>query len=157
MSKTKEIFKNQGLLPALSYQYHKIKYKIQYKMVSILYFANRALPHKYHFVYLSSHATGHNAMKIFLEKCGVSTNWHFRQTGYERYESIYNMLINSSLYPAIMQAECDFEDYEKFMRTIDAKVPALVLVRDPISILKSCVNFPYQRECKEEIIRGGGV
>ena len=53
------------------------------------------LPKSYDFFYLSSHGVGHNAMLGFLHHCGVKLNWHFEESGKQRYAHIYQMLLKA--------------------------------------------------------------
>lgn len=57
-------------------------------------------------------------------------------------------------YSILSLSEHHFEDYAKYTRLIQAKVPALVLVRDPISTLKSYLNFAQPN--KNLTYSGGG-
>ena len=53
------------------------------------------LPKSYDFFYLSSHGVGHNAMLGFLHHCGVKLNWHFEESGKQRYTHLYQMLLKA--------------------------------------------------------------
>ncbi len=107
------------------------------------------IPKNYDFIYLASHSVGHNAMLSFLMRCGVCLNWHYAQSGKERFMDIYKMLIIQKCkgflaknHNVIAISEFGFADKEEFCARFTKKTPILFLVRDPISMLKSIINIP---------------
>lgn len=108
------------------------------------------LPKSYDFFYLSSHGVGHNAMLGFLHHCGVKLNWHFEESGKQRYSNLYQMLLKAKYGKngggggesyAIALSECGFDDKDKFFSTFAKSAPAICLVRDPIGVIKSILNL----------------
>lgn len=138
-TKTSMLSKAKGLLVALKYQFLKHSASL---MAIIFYKLKTPLPHLYQFYFITYHATGHNAMMNFLAYCGVSLNHDWQHiNGFERYERNYKRLLSVRTNCALALCEYNFKDFLKYTRLLNAKVPALLLVRDPISILKSCINF----------------
>lgn len=108
------------------------------------------LPKSYDFFYLSSHGVGHNAMLGFLHHCGVKLNWHFEESGKQRYAHLYQMLLKAKYAKigggggesyAIALSECGFTQKEEFFATFAKRAPAICLVRDPIGVIKSILNL----------------
>ena len=125
----------------IALQKYFFKYFIK-PIIPILYKFNKPLPHKYKFYFITHHATGHNAMLYFLHHCGVFIKGDIEDLdAFWRYKNNYERLSTFHTYCAISFSECHFKGYHKYMRLFNAKVPALLLVRDPISILKTCINF----------------
>ena len=108
------------------------------------------LPKSYDFFYLSSHGVGHNAMLGFLHHCGVKLNWHFEESGKQRYSNLYQMLLKAQCSKigggggecyAIALSECGFTQKEEFFAAFAKRAPAICLVRDPIGVIKSILNL----------------
>lgn len=108
------------------------------------------LPKSYDFFYLSSHGVGHNAMLGFLHHCGVKLNWHFEESGAQRYSNLYQMLLKAQCSKigggggecyAIALSECGFTQKEEFFAAFAKRAPAICLVRDPIGVIKSILNL----------------
>lgn len=138
----------------IALQKYFFKYFIK-PIIPILYKFNKPLPHKYKFYFITHHATGHNAMLYFLHHCGVFIKGDIEDLdAFWRYKNNYERLSTFHTYCAISFSECHFKGYHKYMRLFNAKVPALLLVRDPISILKSCINFAATPKNKIQIARG---
>ena len=97
------------------------------------------LPGGYSFLYITSHSHAHNALFTFLQKCGVASVFHYLEDGFTRYKHCYE-LVSGCSGAMVLLAETGFRDDKKFFRSIKSKVPALVVMRDPIALLKSWVN-----------------
>ncbi|MCX2716496.1 hypothetical protein OQH61_01960 [Helicobacter sp. MIT 21-1697] len=151
-SKTLKILEEQGICATLKYQFFKRCAKF---LAPFLYKRNHALPPNYRFYFITYHATGHNAMTNFLKYCNISLNVQFLESGFERYKSNYVRLSTKPTYAALALCEYNFKDFTKYTSTLDSKVPALILVRDPISILKSGINFAQPQQDKQ--LMGGGA
>ena len=152
-SKTLTLIKEQGIFVGIQYMFLK---KFAKFIAPILFRLNRPIPHNYQFYFITYHATGHNAMLQFLQNCNISLNVEFKESGFERYKKNYMRLSTNPTYAALALCEYNFKDFAKYTHTLNAKVPALILVRDPISILKSIINFftPPQKHIKK---MGGGA
>ncbi|WP_026944122.1 DUF2972 domain-containing protein [Helicobacter rodentium] len=123
----------------------------------ILYKLNKPLPHTYQFYFITHHATGHNAMMDFLKLCGISINGDIQNiNALQRYKQNYKRLTRFHTHCALALCECNFKGYCNYTHLLNAKAPALLLVRDPISILKSCINFVATPK-EKRIIRGCGA
>lgn len=147
MSVSKDILRKYGILAALKYRCFKLSAPIFYKY-------NLPLPAKYRFVVVSSHGVGHNALVYFLSNQKIYCSNRYLKSGYKRYCEDYTMIGSLPCYSIISLSEHHFEDYAKYTRLIQARVPALVLVRDPISTLKSYLNVAQDN--KNLIYSGGG-
>ena len=133
MSVSKDILRKYGIIAALKYRCFKLSAPIFYKY-------NLALPFKYRFVIVSSHGVGHNALVYFFANQNIHCSNRYLKSGYKRYCEDFNMIGSLPCHSIISLSEHNFEDYAKYTRLIQARVPALVLVRDPISTLKSYLN-----------------
>ncbi len=103
------------------------------------------LPKNYKFIALSSHGVGHNVFWKFLKECRVRINWHCFEQAEIVYLRIWDTLISGKILKkhnnAIVLAEYGFIDSAKLFSLIDSSVPCVILVRDPISIIKTNLNF----------------
>ncbi|RDU72315.1 DUF2972 domain-containing protein [Helicobacter aurati] len=157
---TWRIFREKGIKQALTHRLNRILRDNIFidLFIPLAWQLNKKLPKGYKFLYIASHATGHNAMQKFLTQCNIQTNWHFEEDGYTRYKDIYKRLIKDKHhYNIITLSEYNFTDHQKFFATIREKVPAIILVRDPIAICKSAINHSMERKNITTIIRGGGA
>lgn len=152
-SKTITLIKEKSIFAAIQYMFLK---KVAKLIAPIFFRLNRPLPHSYQFYFITYHTTGHNAMMNFLQNCGVSVNVNFLENGLQRYVQNYARLSTYPTHATLAICEYNFKDFVKYTRTLNAKVPALILVRDPISMLKSNINFIVPT--KENIqLAGGGA
>ncbi len=146
MSISKDILQKHGMIAMLKYRFLKL-------FVSIFYRYNLHLPPKYRFVVVSSHGVGHNALVYFFTNQKIYCSNRYLKSGYKRYCEDFNMIGSLPCHSIISLSEHNFEDYAKYTQLINAQVPALVLVRDPISTLKSYLNVA--QENKNLIYSGG--
>ena len=94
-------------------------------------------------------------MMDFLKYCGVSINGDCQEiSSLERYKKNYETLSRFHTHCSLALCEYNFKDFYQYTHLLNARVPALLLVRDPISVLKSCINFVATP--KEKTINGGG-
>ena len=152
-SKTLKILKEEGLGSAFGYKCKKLLAPI---LINLTWDLGFSMPNSYGFFYIASHATGHNGLRGFLQKCGVRMPRHFEEDGKVRYRDNCLSLLSGSGHSAICLSEIYFKDYQKYFSSLTKRVPALVLMRDPISILKSVVNFTYTNDDKMSVVWGGG-
>ena len=106
---------------------------------------NLPLPKGYKFVCIMASFNGHTAMVLGLKKCGVCIMGD--HIGDIKAHYIYNytnllqgkfVAINITAYTVTNSAY--FRDLEKLILMTDKRTPILMLVRDPISRLKSSLN-----------------
>lgn len=153
-SKTLSLLKQQGILACLKYQFFKHFGK---QIATLFYYLNMPLPQKFSFILLSFHGVGHNAMIKFLKKSNIDFNIHFLENGKKRYKNEFCLLHQSYKYPIVALSEYNFCNYSKYISALaPAKVPAVILVRDPISACKSYINFVHPTYGKLRINMGGG-
>ncbi|RAX51928.1 hypothetical protein CCY99_08225 [Helicobacter sp. 16-1353] len=123
----------------------KIIDKFLYKfIIQIMDLFNIKFPKKASFLIISSHGLGRNAFFLFLQYCGVRVNWDYAFEGY--YRRCYGYLTLLLFKPkdkvcAISFAELDVEKQDKIINKINQKLPAIIMTRDPISILKTNINL----------------
>ena len=103
---------------------------------------NLPLPNNYKFIFLSTHGCGRAATGSYLKLCGVYyDNSKQSLNNKARYINYYNELLNP-IYPnhiVHISEYCDFQN--KFIALLEKK-PMLMLLRDPVSNLKSLLNYP---------------
>lgn len=151
-SKTLAIFKKQGILAAFKYQLLK---KCSSLIASIAWGFNIPLPHKYQLLFVSSHYVGRYALWNFLSQCKINLNECVFESGFQAYKRNFRrILLEDSPTFGIALSESDFKGFTKYYHLLNAKVPALILVRDPISMCKSIVNLA--RPMWNETISAGG-
>lgn len=119
--------------------------KYLYKFVIfIMDLLNLKFPKNASFLILTSHGLGRNAFLSFLQHCGVRLNYDY---AFERYYRRCYMILVKLLFKsksevcAISFAEIDFEKQNKLINKINQKLPTIMMVRDPISILKTNINL----------------
>ncbi|ECO6945918.1 DUF2972 domain-containing protein, partial [Campylobacter jejuni] len=121
------------------------KEKINYKNIpaELAWEMNLPLPDNYEFVFLLVHGAGTTAMTRYLRLCDINVNRHWGDPLFQYIDS-YRMLVNSKAYNAIILAGC-LNKYSinfgiKFYNLIQKKIPAICVMRDPISVLRPIVN-----------------
>lgn len=119
----------------------KYFYKVIIKVMDIFHIK---FPKKADFIIIGSHGLGRNAFLLFLQYCNVRVNWYYAFEGY--YKRCYMYLTHLLFKPkkqicGITFAELNVEGENKIIEKITQKIPAIILVRDPISILKSHINL----------------
>ena len=113
--------------------------------IAFLDFLHVRFPPKYCFIVLTSHGNGHNALWVFLQKCGVRLirifmlRSNYAQFCFEIFKSLWILPKNQCM--ALSFDSCNFEKENKIYAKITQKVPALLLVRDPISVICSHINL----------------
>ncbi|MFB1645258.1 DUF2972 domain-containing protein, partial [Campylobacter molothri] len=121
------------------------KEEINYKTIpaELAWEMNLPLPDNYEFVFLLIHGAGTTAMTRYLRLCNISLNRHWGDPVFQYLDS-YRMLIKKSNYNVIILAGClskaNFNLGIKFYNLIQKKIPAICVVRDPISVLRPIVN-----------------
>ncbi|RTJ64631.1 DUF2972 domain-containing protein, partial [Campylobacter jejuni] len=113
--------------------YHNIPAELAWEM-------NLPLPENYEFIFLTSHCTGHYSFQSYLNKIfkiQTIANIHYNFKFYYQY-----LFHNKD--PFISIAEFD-PFYNKFASLISKKCNFIILNRDPISALKSALNFRLNR------------
>ncbi|EAI9944455.1 hypothetical protein C5534_03395, partial [Campylobacter upsaliensis] len=101
------------------------------------------LPQNYEFVVLNYSVSGHFAFSSFLELCGLK-HINLSQDNYMYYGEARKMLKNSkdknflsiSLYRNLKKRL-------KFTKILSCNFPLVILLRDPISRLKTTINHGY--------------
>ena len=137
--KTKYIDTNHPYPPLLNpdlIDYNSIPAELAWEM-------NLPLPQNYRFIFLASHGVGRAATGSYLQSCGVPYFNEFQSfcSNKERYEAFYELLcLHPNSYNIITFSEMRTEQ-EKLIYLIE-KRPFLILIRDPISNLKSLINYP---------------
>lgn len=104
---------------------------------------NLPLPDNYSFIFLTTHGVGRAATGSYLSTCGVPYFDELSSFDSNKYRYMANYdILNSYKYPynIITFAELKPEQ-EKFIYLLKKK-PFLILIRDPISQLKSLFNYP---------------
>ncbi|TLD79919.1 hypothetical protein LS68_008725 [Helicobacter sp. MIT 05-5293] len=153
-SKTLTLLKSKGILACLKYRLAKSS--LGNLAFSFAFWRKIPIPQDFRFLFLTTHRAGHNAMIRFLKKSNISFNVHFLENGAKRYTNELRLLSSYPTYPICMLSEWNFEGYEKYTSLLQpAKIPALILVRDPISICKSMVNFVHHRTDGYQVMGGG--
>ncbi|ECL1867813.1 DUF2972 domain-containing protein [Campylobacter jejuni] len=103
---------------------------------------NLPLPDNYNFIFLVIHGAGTTAMTYYLRLCSIEMNRHYGDPIYQYLDSYKRLLIKTS-YNVLVLAGRDYgmkKEIKKFYSLIAKEVPALCVLRDPISILKPIVN-----------------
>ncbi|EHN1585232.1 hypothetical protein KHR67_000750 [Campylobacter upsaliensis] len=106
------------------------------------------LPQNYEFVVLNYSVSGHFAFSSFLELCGLK-HINLSQDNYMYYGEARKMLKNSkdknflsiSLYRNLKKRL-------KFTKILSCNFPLVILLRDPISRLKTTINHGYPNASK---------
>lgn len=123
-------------------------------------YMNIAFPRRYSFIVLSSHATGHNALWVFLQRCGVRLVRAFvLRDGYIYvcFQILMNLLKCRKQQPmALCFSEINYPNESLIYKKITKKVPAVMLVRDPISVLRSHINL-YRFWNHRAVVDGDGI
>lgn len=106
---------------------------------------NLPLPDNYKFIFLASHGVGRAATGSYLSTCGVPYFDELQncKSGKDRYIANYDILMCSHKHSfnIITLAEY-YPEHTKFLALLK-KRPFLILVRDPISHLKTLSNHPH--------------
>ena len=111
---------------------------------------NLPLPPKYKFLCVMASFNGHTAMVLGLKKCGVcimgdhiaNIKAHYAYN-YEKILQGQFVAINITAYNGTHSVY--FRDLEKLILLCDKRTPILMLVRDPISRLKSSLNNSWSK------------
>ncbi len=153
----KQKYENHPAPPLLkSFSYEKIDAKSAYKL-------NLPLPQNYKSISVIFGLSGHFAFVRFLKRMGIrSKNTSFDDELSlsshsipldEVYEELYECLKNESLDTIFYLTWIeDNKERLKFLSLLNAKVPVVVLVRDPISRLKTGVNHGFFKNCEKNTI-----
>lgn len=131
----------KSILKPLKICIDKYLYKIIIKTMDIFHIK---FPKKADFIIIGSHGLGRNAFLLFLQYCDVRVNWYYAFDGY--YKRCYMYFTHLLFKPkkqicGMTFAELNVEGEDKIVEKIDQKIPAIILVRDPISILKTHINL----------------
>lgn len=103
---------------------------------------NLPLPDNYQFIFLSCHGVGRSAAGSYFLSCGLPYLNQFVHIlgNKERYQAYYQFLHeNKNHYNIVTFSELR-ADHQKFIHLLKPR-PFLILIRDPISNLKSVLNF----------------
>ncbi|EAJ5682238.1 hypothetical protein BXA13_08010 [Campylobacter lari] len=124
----------------LIFLYNTFNLKFKKKIInsSISWKLSSNINNNIDFIFLTSHCTGHYSLQSYLNKILNSNNTGSSCYSYKAY---YKDIVKYN-YNFISIAEFD-QDYFKFASTINTKTNFLILVRDPISALKSAMNFTF--------------
>ncbi|HEB7554612.1 TPA: DUF2972 domain-containing protein, partial [Campylobacter coli] len=120
--------------------------KINYKNIpaELAWEMNLPLPDNYEFVFLLIHGAGTTAMTRYLRLCNININRHWGDPLFQYLDSYRILISNPKAYNAIILAgrlnKHNFDFGIKFYNLIQKKVPAICIVRDPISVLRPIVN-----------------
>ncbi|MBZ7975238.1 DUF2972 domain-containing protein, partial [Campylobacter molothri] len=119
------------------------KEEINYKSIpaELAWEMNLPLPDNYKFVFLLIHGAGTSAMTYYLKLCNINMNRHYGDPIYQYIDS-YKILLSDS-YNIIILAGRDYgmkKEIFKFYSLLQKEVPAICVVRDPISTLKPIIN-----------------
>ena len=122
--------------------FNDTKEKLNYTTVNadIAWSLNMPLPRRYDAIIIRFVVSGFIALVVFLRKCGASV-LELKNTR-QSYEDIYKFL---------QKSHCNFIVHFDFLHTLnfaylDSKVPVLMLLRDPISRLRTVVNHGQQKQ-----------
>ncbi|EAJ6804378.1 DUF2972 domain-containing protein, partial [Campylobacter jejuni] len=118
--------------------YHNISAELAWQM-------NLPLPDNYEFVWLAAHAMGCAAFRIFLQRCGINTQWSGFIHGAQRYYLNYNLLIsNLDSYNILEIGEyvtfVDKDEEVKFFSTFSKNKKVLISYKDPLSMIRTILN-----------------
>ncbi|AJD01165.1 DUF2972 domain-containing protein [Campylobacter lari] len=123
------------------------KEDLNYKTISadLAYSLNLPLPNKYSFVFIRFGLSGGAAMFSFLERCGVETCMASNKVNFIEnlpYCEIYKRLLSSekSCVSIFEGSSKETSERSKLLYFIEKNKDILILVRDPISRLKTGVN-----------------
>ncbi|MCR6584442.1 DUF2972 domain-containing protein [Campylobacter insulaenigrae] len=110
--------------------YHNIPAELAWEM-------NLPLPRKYRFIFITGGSCGHMAMFLYFKILKINRNWTAK-TEIEKYKIAYNVFNTSKQYNIF---SCQWDQMtKKLFYLVDANVPLVVLLRDPIERLKSIIN-----------------
>ncbi|WP_454468951.1 DUF2972 domain-containing protein, partial [Campylobacter jejuni] len=113
--------------------------KINYKNIpaELAWEMNLPLPRTYHFIFITGGSCGHMAMFLYFKVLQINRNWT-STTEEEKYKIAYNIFSASREYNIF---SCQWNQItRKLFYLVDAEVPLVVLLRDPIERLKSFTN-----------------
>lgn len=98
---------------------------------------NLPLPRTYRFIFITSGSCGHMAMFLYFKILQINRNW-MSETEKEKYKIAYNVFNVSQEYNIF---SCQWVQItEKLFYLVDANVPLVILLRDPIERIKSSAN-----------------
>ncbi|WP_412175541.1 DUF2972 domain-containing protein [Campylobacter sp. IFREMER_LSEM_CL1085] len=113
--------------------------KINYKSIpaELAWEMNLPLPRTYRFVFITGGSCGHMAMFLYFKVLQINRNWTSSMEE-EKYKIAYNIFSTSKEYNIF---SCQWsQTTKKLFYLVDAEVPLVVLLRDPIERLKSLTN-----------------
>ncbi|MBZ7940537.1 DUF2972 domain-containing protein [Campylobacter molothri] len=120
------------------------KEKINYKTIpaELAWEMNLPLPDNYEFVYPLFGLSGGGALSSFFQKCNLNMCYDFHRSFFKSYCLNYNLFKKNHQINILYYTEwgLNVPNREKFLSLFFKKVPILLLVRDPISRLKTAVN-----------------
>ncbi|RTJ57632.1 DUF2972 domain-containing protein [Campylobacter jejuni] len=120
------------------------KEKINYKNIpaELAWEMNLPLPDNYEFAYPLFGLSGGGALSSFFQKCGLNMHYDFHRSFLKSYYLNYNLFKERHRNNILYYTEWGLNTLyrEKFLSLFFKKVPILLLVRDPISRLKTAVN-----------------
>ncbi|EPT0397170.1 hypothetical protein ACVNVA_000592 [Campylobacter upsaliensis] len=101
------------------------------------------LPQNYEFVVLNYSVSGHFAFSSFLELCGLK-HINLSQDNYMYYGEARKMLKNSKRQNFLsISLYRNLKKRLKFTKILSCNFPLVILLRDPISRLKTSINHGY--------------
>ncbi|HEF3568912.1 TPA: hypothetical protein R9126_000562, partial [Campylobacter upsaliensis] len=103
------------------------------------------LPQNYEFVLLNYSVSGHFAFSSFLELCGLK-HINLSQDNYMYYGEARKMLKNSKRQNFLsISLYRNLKKRLKFTKILSCNFPLVILLRDPISRLKTSINHGYPK------------
>ncbi|WP_205590732.1 hypothetical protein, partial [Klebsiella pneumoniae] len=101
------------------------------------------VPQNYEFVVLNYSVSGHFTFSSFLELCGLK-HINLSQDNYMYYGEVREMLKNSKSKNFLsISLYRNLKKRLKFTKNLSYDSSLVILLRDPISRLKTCINLGY--------------
>ncbi|MCE3037117.1 hypothetical protein LW135_04660 [Helicobacter sp. faydin-H20] len=113
-----------------------------HKVLSDYAFTRRALSYtnlfpckkSYRYILLGGHGMGMQAVMAYLDKMGAKPREIFA------YEMLFPFVFFEDFDGIVIEKASDEKFYHRTLKTLKKKVPVYQIIRDPISIIKSCFN-----------------
>lgn len=131
-------YKNHPYPPLLNpscIDYRDISAKLAWEL-------NLPLPPTYSYIYIRIYSCASGAMPVYLKKCGFYLTQSFQDSGFDDYATFLT-IYDELRYGGGQNIVLDLLVHrfsEKFLYLVDKNVPCLIVVRDPIGIMKTLAN-----------------
>lgn len=149
-SKAIKILREKGIFKSLKYAYIKRSWKIMMQYYKILWICNKKIPNNYNGILLYNGVSGGQALSLFLERSADiltpnpwSPQYHKNISNYygaQYYNAAQKTHSKLIIYGNPGHGCYTDKELSKFFSLTNARVPVIILLRDPISRIKGYVN-----------------